>query len=96
MRNSTWLLCLLLLSCDSVGHEAAGCDEVSAHLEAICGTFLALGAESLRYDCETFGMPTSDKLCVLRAKTCDEDVLDGCNLHDRIWVCSEGDLDCEA
>ena len=85
---------MLLSACDSEGGDSLDCADVGAHIADICGSFLVVFAEKVRHDCETFGMPTSDRLCVVRARTCDEDVLDGCNLHNRTWGCSGDDPEC--
>jgi len=99
MRRALWMTLVLLSGCDLVGTGPASggsldCDAVGTHIEDLCGLFAAEWAEKTRHDCETFGMSASDRRCVLRSTSCEDDTLGACNVHDRTWGCSSDDSEC--
>lgn len=90
---------ILLAACDLLGTDAAtgeppDCEAVGAQIERLCGVFTAVWAAKTRQECETIGMSASDRRCVMRASSCDENTLGRCNVHDRTWGCETDDDEC--
>jgi hypothetical protein len=83
---------VVLAACDRDEDDGAvSCDDVSEHVERICGEGLgSVMAASLRYDCVTFGNTAEAKRCVLAADRCDDDSLGACDIHNRSWGCTQG------